>query len=164
MKRTYQPSNRKRIKKHGFRKRMSNSKGKKVLASRRKKGRKKLTVSIQLMKTKIVALKNNEDFKSLIKGNKLSNKYFVMFYKKLIKKNSNSLNISIITKKKLGSAIQRNFARRRLKNLINEIVKKISINFNYSYLIIAKDSSLKKNSFSDLKKTIFMSVLGQKIL
>ena len=38
------------------------------------------------MKTKIVALKNNEDFKSLLKGRKLSNKYFVMFYKKLLKK------------------------------------------------------------------------------
>ena len=54
------------------------------------------------MKTKIVALKNNEDFKSLLKGRKLSNKYFVMFYKKLLKKNSKNLNISIVTKKKIG--------------------------------------------------------------
>ena len=54
------------------------------------------------MKTKIVALKNSEDFKRLLKGHKLSNKYFVMFYKKLIKKNSNNLNISIVTKKKIG--------------------------------------------------------------
>ena len=51
------------------------------------------------MKTKIVALKNNEDFKKLLKGRKLSNKYFVMFYKKLLKKDSKNLNISIVTKK-----------------------------------------------------------------
>ena len=51
------------------------------------------------MKTKIVALKKNEDFKSLLKGRKLSNKYFVMFYKKLLKKNSNYLNISIVSRK-----------------------------------------------------------------
>ena len=53
------------------------------------------------MKNKILSLSKNEDFKSILNGKKVTNKYLTIFFKKLSDKNKKKLNLSIITKKKL---------------------------------------------------------------
>ena len=66
------------------------------------------------------------------------------------------MNISFVTKKKLGNAIKRNKIKRRLKNIINTAMKEITIKLNYSYLVIAKPSML-NNEYTNIKETLFQS-------
>jgi len=106
------------------------------------------------MKSKILALSKNEEFRTLIKRKKISNKYVTIFFGHLNNKNKNKLNISFVTKKKIGNAVKRNKIKRRLKNIMNDAYKKISINLKYSYLVIAKSTML-NNEFEKIKETLF---------
>tara|TARA_Y100000992_G_scaffold274103_1_gene216738 strand:- start:2244 stop:2585 length:342 start_codon:yes stop_codon:yes gene_type:complete len=106
------------------------------------------------MKSKIIALSKNEEFKSLLKKKKISNKYVTIFFGILANKNNKRLNISFSVKKKIGNAVKRNKIKRRLRNIMNDATKKISINFDYSYLVISKPSML-NNEFKNIKETLF---------
>ena len=111
------------------------------------------------MRVKISSLSKNEDFKYLLGGKKISSKYITIFYRKLTKMNPGSLNISFVTKKKLGNAIIRNKIKRRLRNIMNDALKTININLNYCYLLIARISvnndpyeKIKMVTLEDFKK------------
>ena len=106
------------------------------------------------MKSKIVALSKNEEFKSLLKEKKTSNKFVTIFFGHLIKKDNKKLNISFVTKKKIGNAVKRNKIKRMLRNIMNDAVKKISLKYDYSYLVIAKSTML-NNNFKIIKETLF---------
>ena len=109
------------------------------------------------MKSKILALSKNEEFKNLLKQKKLSNKYVTIFFGSLENKDNRKLNISFVAKKKIGNAVKRNKIKRRLRNIINDAVKKISIKFNYSYLVIAKSTML-NNEYKNIKETLFQDL------
>ena len=109
------------------------------------------------MKSKILALSKNEEFKNLLKQKKISNKYVTIFFGQLDNKNKYKFNISFVTKKKIGNAVKRNKIKRRLRNIINEAIEKISIKFNYSYLVIAKPTML-NNEYTIIKETLFRNL------
>ena len=106
------------------------------------------------MKSKIIALSKNEEFKSLLKKKKVSNKYVTIFFGNLQNKSDKKLNISFVTKKKIGNAVKRNKIKRRLRNIMNDAAKKISLKLKYSYLVIAKSTML-NNEFENIKETLF---------
>ena len=106
------------------------------------------------MKCKIIALSKNEEFVSLLKKKKISNKYVIIYFGILERKIQNKLNISFVTKKKIGNAVQRNRIKRRLRNITNDAVKKNLIKFEYSYLVIAKPTML-NSEYTNIKETLF---------
>ena len=106
------------------------------------------------MRSKIVALSKNEEFKTLLKKKKISNKYVTIFFGILDNKNNNKLNISFVAKKKIGNAVKRNKIKRRLRNIMSDAIRKISIKLHYSYLVIAKPTML-NNEFNNIKESLF---------
>ena len=106
------------------------------------------------MKSKILALSKNEEFKSLLKKKKLSNKYVTIFFGSLKNKDNKRLNISFSVKKKIGNAVCRNKIKRRLRSIVNDAVKKISIKMDYSYLVIPKQNII-NSEFKNIKETLF---------
>ena len=109
------------------------------------------------MKSKILALSKNEEFKRLLRNKKISNKYTTIFFGVLNDKDKKKLNISFVIKKKIGNAVKRNKIKRRLRNIMNEACKEISINLNYSYLVIAKSTML-NNEYKNIKETLFQDL------
>ena len=109
------------------------------------------------MKSKIVALSKNEEFKKLLKMKKVTNKYVTIFFGSLENKDNKKLNISFSVKKKIGNAVKRNKIKRRLRSIVNDAVKIISINFDFSILVLAKESML-NNEYKNIKETLFQDL------
>ena len=109
---------------------------------------------------KLESLKKSYQFKKTLKEKKVHSDYFSIFatknfFKPKVKSN---LLISFVMKKKIGNAVKRNKIRRRLKNMVNDAIKKISLNFNYSYLVIAKSTML-NTEYTIIKETLFKDLV-----
>ena len=80
-----------------------------------------------------------------------------IFFGKLPHKDNKKLNISFTAKKKIGNRVKRNKIKRRLRSIVNDAVKIISINFDFSILVLAKESML-NNEYKNMKETLFQDL------
>ena len=108
---------------------------------------------------KLESLKKSNQFRKALKEKKVHTDYFSIFAAKNFykPKYKTDLLISFVIKKKIGNAVKRNKIKRRLRNIVNEAVKKITLKFNYSYLVIAKSTML-NNEYKNIKETLFQDL------
>ena len=150
MKRTYQPSRIVRKRRHGFRARMAKKGGRKLIARRRLKGRKRISTQASSRMIKFKSLNQSSVFLRILKKKKLHTKYFTIFFDKNINKPSDRkyLNISFVMKKKIGNAVIRNKIKRKLKYAVQKIVdQKNAVDLNYTYVVFGK-SNVYKDKFA----------------
>ena len=114
---------------------------------------------------KLESLKKSNQFRKALKEKKVHTDYFSIFAAKNFykpKKRSNLL-ISFVMKKKIGNAVKRNKIRRKLKAIVQKLLKKRgAINKDYTYIVFGKSNAyaqkhdvllpLMEKSFSKLKK------------
>ena len=90
---------------------------------------------------KLESLKKSNQFKKALKEKKFHTEYFSIFAAKNFfnPKIKNSLIISFVMKKKIGNAVKRNKIRRKLKAIVQKLLKKRgAINRDYTYIVFGK--------------------------
>ena len=114
---------------------------------------------------KLESLKKSNQFKRALKEKKIHTNFFSIFAAKTFieKKQKGNLLISFVMKKKIGNAVKRNKIRRKLKAIVQKLLKKRgAINKDYTYIVFGKSNAyaqkqdvllpLMEKSFSKLKK------------
>ena len=114
---------------------------------------------------KLESLKKSDQFRKALKEKKVHTDYFSIFAAKNFykPKHKSNLLISFVMKKKIGNAVKRNKIRRKLKAIVQKLLKKRgAINKDYTYIVFGKSNAyaqkqdvllpLMEKSFNKLKK------------
>ena len=114
---------------------------------------------------KLESLKKSNQFRKALKEKKIHTDYFSVFAAKnfFTLKHKANLLISFVMKKKIGNAVKRNKIRRKLKAIVQKLLKKRgAINKDYTYIVFGKSNAyaqkqdvllpLMERSFSKIKK------------
>ena len=93
---------------------------------------------------KLESLKKSNQFRKVLKEKKVHTDYFSIFAAKNFYKPEykNNLLISFVMKKKIGNAVKRNKIRRKLKAIVQKLLKKRgAINKDYTYIVFGKSNA-----------------------
>ena len=93
---------------------------------------------------KLESLKKSDKFRKVLKEKKIHTDYFSIFAAKNFfkAKRKDNLLISFVMKKKIGNAVKRNKIRRKLKAIVQKLIKKRgAINKDYTYIVFGKSNT-----------------------
>ena len=105
---------------------------------------------------KLESLKKSYQFKKTLKEKRVHSEFFSIFATKKFfqTENKSSLLISFVMKKKIGNAVKRNKIRRKLKAIVQKLLKKRgAISKDYTYIVLGKS-----NAYTQ-KQTVLMPVM-----
>ena len=96
---------------------------------------------------KLESLKKSNQFIKVLKEKRFHSNNFSIFAAKNFYKPTfkNNLLISFVMKKKIGNAVKRNKIRRKLKAIVQKLLKKRgAINRDYTYIVFGKSNAYTK--------------------
>jgi ribonuclease P protein component len=97
---------------------------------------------------KLESLKKSYQFNRTLKEKKAHSDFFSVFASKNFykPKHKSDLLISFVMKKKIGNAVKRNKIRRKLKAIVQKLLKKRgAISKDYTYIVFGKSNAYKQN-------------------
>ena len=93
---------------------------------------------------KLESLKKSNQFRKALKEKKIHTEFYSIFAAKNFfkPKYKSNLLISFVMKKKIGNAVKRNKIRRKLKAIVQKLLKKRgAINKDYTYIVFGKSNA-----------------------
>ena len=109
---------------------------------------------------KLESLKKNSHFETVLKNRVVNNNLFSIYrVKNFIKENGKGkkLYISFVMRKKIGNAVKRNRIKRKLKSVVQKLLKiNSAINSDYTYIVFGKPKAYGEHSkelFERMKKS-----------
>jgi ribonuclease P protein component len=137
VKRTYQPSKLVRKRRHGFRARMATKGGRKVLSARRIRGRKRLSAWGKIVPA-MERLRHRTDFLAAAGGVKVATNPFVLQARR--RGDEGPVRVGFTVSKKVGTAVERNRVRRRLREIVR--IAGQGLRAGHDYVLIGRRAAL----------------------